>query len=213
MTTESLIERLAAQLRPTPRRAVARRLAGLAGAGVIVSVVLVGLTLGFRPDLPSALGTPMFWTKLAYTLALGGISIWALERLSRPATPARERMLWLLAPVGVVLALCTGQLAGAPGGDRMPLVMGDTAAVCPWRILTFSAPPFLALVWAVRGLAPTSPRVTGAVLGVCAGGLGAAAYALACTESAAPFLATWYNLAIVGVALIGYLAAPWALRW
>jgi hypothetical protein len=55
--------------------------------------------------------------------------------------------------------------------------------------------------------------VTGAVLGVCAGGLGAAAYALACTESAAPFLATWYNLAIVGVALIGYLAAPWALRW
>jgi len=91
--------------------------------------------------------------------------------------------------------------------------MGDTAAVCPWRILAFSAPPFLALVSAVRGLAPTSPRVAGSVVGVCAGGLGAAAYALACPEAAAPFLATWYSLSIVGAALIGCLAAPWALRW
>lgn len=176
-------------------------------------MALVVLTLGLRPDLDQATQTAMFWTKLAYPLTLGGVAIWALERLSRPLTPAGRRVVWLVAPVALVLALCVGQLEQAPTARRLPLLMGGTAAVCPWRILVFSTPPFLALVWAVRGLAPTSIRFTGAILGVCAGGFGAAAYALSCTETTAPFLATWYSLGIIGVAAIGSLSAPWALRW
>jgi hypothetical protein len=211
--TDSLIERLAARLEPISRHAVARRLVVPAAAGILVSVILVGSTLGFRPDMSRALGTAMFWTKLGYTLALGALAVWALERLSRPETPARERVLWLLAPVAFVLLICGVQLALAPGEDRVALVMGSTAALCPWRILVFSAPPFIALTWAIRGLAPRSIRLAGAILGLCAGALGAAAYALACTEATAPFLATWYSLGIVGVAVVGSLTAPWSLRW
>jgi hypothetical protein len=155
----------------------------------------------------------MFWVKLAYTLALGLVSLWALERLSRPTTPVRRRIQWLAVPLFIVAGLGGWQLAEVAGDERLSVFMGATAAVCPWRIMLFSAPPFLALVWAIRGLAPGNVRLAGAVLGLCAGGLGAAAYALACTESAAPFLAAWYTLAIAGVSAIGFATAPWTLRW
>jgi hypothetical protein len=213
LTVQALIEQLAADLRPAPRHAVARRLLAPAGASVIVSVVLVGATLGFRPDMATALATPVFWMKLTYALSLGLLSLWALERLSRPAAPAGRRALWLLAPVAMVAALCAWQLAETPKDETVSVLMGATAAVCPWRILAFSTPPFLGLIWSVRGLAPTHIRATGAVLGLCAGGLGAAAYALACAEATIPFLAAWYSLGILGVACIGFAAAPWALRW
>ena len=174
---------------------------------------MVAATLGFRPDFPDAIATPMFWVKLAYTLALGSLSLWSLERLARPATSAIDRFQWLAAPAGLVAILCAAQLDDAAPGERLSLLMGATAAVCPWRILLFSIPPFLALVWAIRGLAPANLRLTGALLGLCAGGLGAAAYALACTESTAPFLAAWYSLAMVGVSAIGFATAPKLLRW
>ena len=213
LRTEALIERLARRLRPIPRGAVARRLTALAALGAAVSVVLVAATLGFRPDLASAVTTTMFWVKLCYTLALAGLSIWSLERLARPAATAWERLQWLALPVGAVLVLGAGQLAEAPASGRLALVLGSTAAVCPWRILAFSSPPFLALIWAVRGLAPDCPRLAGAIVGLGAGGLGAAAYALACTETAAPFLGIWYSSAIMGLALAGVIVAPLVLRW
>ena len=174
---------------------------------------MVGATLGYRPDMLLAMGAAMFWVKLAYTLALGGVSLWVLERLARPATAAAGRMLWLALPVVVLAALCAAQLASTSGKQRLSMLMGATAAVCPWRILLFSAPPFLALVWSMRRFAPTNLRVTGAVLGLCAGGLGAGAYALACTESTVLFLGAWYSLAILGVSLVGGVTAPWILRW
>lgn len=213
VSAEVLIARLTADLRPVARHAVGRRLVVRASIGVTASVALVVATLGLRPDFPGALATPMFWVKLGYTLALGLVSLWALERLSRPATPARRRMQWLAVPLVVVAGLGAWQLGEVAGDERLSVLMGATAAVCPWRILLFSVPPFLALVWAIRGLAPGNVRLAGAVLGLCAGGLGAAAYALACTESTAPFLAAWYTLAIAGVSAIGFATAPWVLRW
>jgi hypothetical protein len=192
---------------------VGRRLAFSATVGALLSVAMVAEALGFRPDMPLAIRTAMFWVKLAYASALAGISLWALERLSRPATPASKRLLWLSLPVVVMASLCVMQLANRSGDQRLSMLMGATASVCPWRILLFSGPPFLALVWSMRGLAPTSLRRTGAVLGLCAGGLGAGAYALACTESTVLFLGAWYSLAILGVALVGWAIAPWILRW
>jgi hypothetical protein len=210
---EALIEWLAVDLRPLPAGAVTRRLVVPTIVGVVVSVVMVWATLGYRPDMLQAVATAVFWVKLGYTLALAGLSLWALERLGRPATPAAERVIWLAAPVAVVGALCAAQLTPMAGDQRLSALMGTTALVCPWRILLFSAPPFLALLWAMRGLAPTSLRATGAVLGLCAGGFGAGAYALACTESTIPFLGAWYSLAILGLSLVGCMTAPWTLRW
>ena len=93
------------------------------------------------------------------------------------------------------------------------MLMGGSAAVCPWWIMAFSVPPLAGLVWALRGLAPTRPGLTGALAGLAAGGAGAAAYALHCPEPTAPFLAVWYTLGVAGAGALGWIAGPRALRW
>ncbi len=211
--TDDLIGRLASNLRPTPRLSVARRLALGVGAGAAVSALLTRTILGFRPDMAQAAGEAIFWVKLAYVLALAAVALWACERLSRPGGTARGRLVWLLAPLLVIFALAGWQLARAPSPTRMPMMMGHSADVCPWFILAFSLPPLLGLVWAVRALAPTRLRLTGALLGLAAGGAGAAAYALHCDEASAPFLALWYSLGVAGPALVGALFGPRLLRW
>ncbi len=211
--SDDLIARLSADLRPISKLAVVRRLALGVGAGAAVSAVLTAATLGFRPDMAQALGEGMFWVKLAYTLALGGLAFWACERLARPASEARSRWPWLLAPVLALAALAAWQLARAPAPMRMPMMMGHTARVCPWCILAFSLPPLIGLVWAVRGLAPTRLRLTGAMIGLVAGGAGAAVYALHCDESAAPFLVIWYTLGVAAAGVVGWLSGPRVLRW
>ncbi len=211
--TDHLIGRLASDLRPTPRLAVMRRLALGAGLGAAASALLTHATLGFRPDMATAAGEAMFWVKLAYVLALAGVALWACERLSRPDGLARGRIAWLLAPLLAIFALAGWQLAHAPAPMRIPMMMGHSAEVCPWCILAFSLPPLLGLIWAVRGLAPTRLRLTGTLLGLVAGGAGAAAYALHCDEASAPFLALWYSLGVAGPALVGWLIGPRLLRW
>ena len=43
--------------------------------------------------------------------------------------------------------------------------------------------------------------------------VGAAVYALHCPDDTAPFLATWYTIAIVAVSALGALIFPRFLRW
>jgi hypothetical protein len=213
MVTEELIRRLSADVRPVSRLAVARRLALGVGAGAAASAVLTAATLGLRTDMAQAVGEAMFWVKLAYTLGLGGVAIWACERLVRPAARGEWRALWLAVPVLLLASLAAWQLAGSPAPMRMHMMMGDSAKVCPWCILTFALPPLVGLIWAARGLAPTRLRLTGAMIGLAAGGAGASAYALHCPESAAPFMAIWYTLGMVSAAVLGGLLGPRVLRW
>ena len=211
--TDDLIDRLTADLRPTPKAAVARRLLLGLSVGAVVSVALVGGVLGFRPDMGVAASSMMFWMKFAYTLALAVLALWATDALARPARSAGGRGAWLLLPVALVLALAAWKLLIAPPPMRGAMIMGGSAAVCPWLVITFSLPPLAGLMWAVRGLAPTRPRRAGAMIGLAAGGAGAGAYALHCTESTAAFLAIWYTLGVLAAGALGALLGPRMLRW
>ena len=211
--SDALIDRLTADLRPTPRSVVARRLLLGLGVGVAVSAVLVWRLLGFRPDMGVAAASMMFWMKFAYVLALAGFALWTAGALARPDRQGWGRGLWLILPIAVVAAIAAWKLLNAPPSMREAMVMGGSAAVCPWRIIVFALPPLVGLIWAVRGLAPTRLRWAGAMIGVAAGGAGAFAYALHCTESTAPFLAVWYSFGILGAGAIGALLGPRVLRW
>lgn len=211
--SDDLIARLSSDLRPVSRLAVLRRLALGLGVGAAVSAALTGGILGFRSDMLQAAGEMMFWVKLAYTLGLAGIALWAVERLARPAGQGGRRILALVWPLAAVAALAAWQLSHAPATLRSQMVMGQSSAVCPWCILTAALPPLVGLIWALRGLAPTRLRLTGLMIGLAAGGAGAAAYALHCPEPTAPFLAIWYSLGILAAGLVGLLLGPRALRW
>ena len=208
-----VVERLVADLRPVADPPVARRLAIGLGAGVALSVLLIGITLGYRPDMATASLTTIFWVKLAYVAGIGAIALWAVERLVRPGVPTGNLLLWLLVPTLALAALAVVQLANGPADMRAHLIMGFSATAAPWRILTAALPPLLGLAWAVRGLAPTRLVFCGAMVGLAAGGFGAASYSMHCQESAAPFLLIWYSLGVVACGFLGAALGPRILRW
>jgi hypothetical protein len=119
----------------------------------------------------------------------------------------------LAAPVLALWALATVVLVAAEPAQRSGLVMGETWAECPVSILALAAPAFVAVLWAMRGLAPTRLALAGAVAGLLAGAIGALVYALHCPELAAPFLGMWYVAGIAAATLIGALVGPRILRW
>ena len=211
--TDDLIDRLSRDLQPADHGRVTRRLALAALVGGAAALLGMAFLIGFRTDMPGALLTRMFWVKLAYTAAFGGLALWAAERLSRPGGDARRRLPWLVVPLAIMLPMALMQLATAPAEMRRPLLMGASASVCSWRIALTATPVFLAAVWALRGLAPTRLRLAGATAGLAAGGFGAAIYALHCPEVAAPFVAVWYTLGILTPAAVGALLGPRLLRW
>lgn len=213
MRTDDLIASLAADLSPTPRHAVERRVALGIGAGAAVTLALVLTTLGFRPDLAQALHGFTFWMKWAYTIAFGAIAMAATLHLTRPEA-RRVHWLWLLVvPIGLLACIAAFDLMHTPAADWQTMWLGDSWRVCAMRVVLFSVPIFAGLIWSFRRFAPTRLRLTGAVAGLASGGCAATLYALACPETAALFVLTWYSLGIGLATIGGALAGPRLLRW
>ena len=61
---------------------IARRLSLGLGVGLLLSVLLVGLILGYRPDMATASLTTMFWVKLGYVSGIGAVALWAVRPVS-----------------------------------------------------------------------------------------------------------------------------------
>lgn len=211
--TDNLLDQLAGELRPARRGLIPRRLAVAAGLGGIAALLGMALLIGFRPDLGQALTTPMFWMKLAFTAAVGGVGLWSVERLARPSSDANRRIPWLALPIGAIVILAAVQIGGAPPAALKGLIMGDSAALCPWFIAATAVPLFVAMIWAVRSSAPTNLSAAGAVAGLSAGGVAGVVYCLHCPETGAPFVAIWYTLGMAIPAVVGALTGPILLRW
>jgi hypothetical protein len=212
MTTEELIDSLSTDLPKVAPGAVGRRIALGLGLGAVGSAVVMLAWLGLRPDLAQAMLTPMFWMKLAYAAATGLILAAVLARVARPGARPGVLTAVAAAPFAVVALMALARFAQTPPEARQALLMGHSSMLCPWRIVAIGLPVLAGAVWAVRGLAPTRLALAGLVAGGCAGGLGAAVYAMACNETSAPFLAVWYTLGMVLLATLG-AAASRLLRW
>jgi hypothetical protein len=213
MKTDDLVALLAAGDPAVPPHAARRRLGKALAWGLVLALIAMALTLGLRPDWKYALQLPMFWVKLGMPALLALAAMWALERLGRPGTAVAWRMVWMVVPVLVLWLLGGAVFATAPQGDRGVLLWGDTWRTCPFNIAFLAIPMLASGFWALRGLAPTRPRLAGASVGLMAGGVGAAVYALHCPEMAAPFIAVWYVLGMMMPALLGALAGARLLRW
>jgi len=211
--TDDLIDRLSADLEPTPVNALEKRLFLAIATGLIATVLVGPLVLDLLVGRPfgGAWGSSMFWGKLAYTIGLGGLGLIAIPALSRPD----RRRVWpfLLAGVTILLALAAGALSWMQADWAMPVLMGGTALVCPWLIILTAAPLLWILLAAMRRFAPASPTLAGLGAGLLAGGFGAAAYAFYCGETSMMFMAVWYSLGIALTALLGAIIGRYLLRW
>jgi len=213
LKTDELIALLASGAAVESGPSVIRRVGIATAVGFTAAVALTLVLLGLNPALARTAGAAGFWVKEAYCLSLAVAGVLAALRLSRPGARLR-RVPFVVSAIVVAMALYAArQLSGAPPAERLGLVLGQSARVCSLRIALLASPVFVALLIAVRGLAPTRLRFAGGAAGFASGALGALAYSLHCPEVAAPFVATWYLLGIALPALAGALLGPRILRW
>lgn len=211
MKTERLIGLLASGAGPAPRALVARRLAPVLAAALAVSALASIAALGLIPSAMWSAAAP--WIKLVYAAGLGACGAWLVARLARPATQLEAGPFALAAVLVAMLVLGAAELALAPPAERYSQLMGQSAVRCPWAIVALSIAPLAGIIWALRGLAPTRLRLAGLCAGLLAGAIGAAGYALACTEQSAAFVAVWYSLGIALSGLLGCALGGRILRW
>ena len=213
METDALIQALSKAPAPVAAGAVARRVMLGLSLGVATSALLMLVWLGVRPDIGQAMASGMFWVKLAYTVLTGLFLTAALIRLARPGAKLGAFAVAIAVPLVLLIAMAAVRLMRADPEMRMPLIMGDSADVCPWRIFVVGLPVLAGAVWAVRGLAPTRLTLAGLVAGGCAGAFGAAIYGFHCNETASPFVVVWYTLGMGALAAVGALVGSRWLRW
>lgn len=215
MKTDDLIAMLATNAEPVVPAAPVRQYAPALGAGVAGSmlVMLFVLDLGFRPDMGQAILLPMFWIKLAFPLATGFLALAVVSRLARPGMPLGIWPATLILPTTVIWVLAGLSIARAQPAEAANLVSGISWQVCTFYITAIALPPFVAAMWAMRGMAPTRLVLSGAAAGLLAGAIGAAVYALYCPEMEPVFLGIWYLLGMLVPAAIGAALGRWILRW
>lgn len=213
MKTDQLVALLAADAGPVPRRAVSRRLLVALALGLPVSFGWMLMAYGVRRDLIEAMFWPMFWVRMLFGagIALAGFTV--VQRLARPGAQVRGAWLGLAAPVLLIWILALLALVAAPVEERVALVWGQSWRSCAVDIAVVSLPVFAALLWALKGLAPTRPTLAGAAAGALAGGAGAVVYAFHCPELAAPYIAVWYVAGIALPVMAGALIGHRLLRW
>ncbi len=213
MKTAQLIQILSRGVPAVDAHAAQRRYAYALGCSMCATLLLMVLWLGFRRDMAQAVLLPMFWIKLAFPGALLAGALVTAQRLSRPGARSGRAPLLLAAPILLMWLLAAAVLLTAVPENRPRLLLGISWQVCPFYIAALSLPAFVAVLWTMRGLAPTRPVQAGAAAGLLAGALGALAYALYCPEMAAPFIGIWYLLGMLIPATAGAALGPWLLRW
>lgn len=211
MKTDDLITMIANQAGPAPKVSVTNRLvpAGI-GGGLIAAAIVLGV-LGLIPG--DMFSEPGPWIKIGYASTLAIAAGWLFARLGKPGASGKQAT---SAVVGVVMImLIAGVLSylGTPASERAAALLGHSWLVCPWTILALSLPVMAGAFWAMRGFAPTDLTAAGAACGLFSGSVAALAYALACTEPAAPFIAVWYTLGIALCGVLGAVLGPKLLRW
>ncbi|ADJ64716.1 DUF1109 domain-containing protein [Herbaspirillum seropedicae] len=213
MKTDDLISMMASGVTPVDRRLPVKQMAQALLLGGLGALLLMLKIYGLRPDLGLMLGVPLFWIKLAFptTLAVGALLV--LRRLMRPGLRVGVRWAGIALPGLAVWAGGALVLLSAPLAQRLPLLMGISWRSCPFNIALLSIPLFIGIFWAVRGMAPTRLRLTGAIAGLLAGATATMVYCLHCPEMGVPFWGVWYFLGILIPAAAGLLLGPRLLRW
>jgi hypothetical protein len=213
MKTDDLVDLLSTGVAPVKRGTATRRFALAVLLAYLGGVLLMLAVYGLRPDLAAVAHTTLFWEKLAFPSCVAIGALIATARLARPG--ARVGAGWpimVLPPLAVWIAGFLIIAAAAPH-ERMPIMMGHTWHSCPFNIVLLSIPGFVAVFWAVRGLAPTRLRLAGAISGLLASSLGTMAYCLHCPEMSPAFWGVWYLLGMLLPAVAGALLGPRLLRW
>lgn len=213
MKTGRLIEILSTNVEPVQREQIMRAFAWALAVGEIFALALMYTTIGLRPNLFDGANLCFLALKLSFALSLIGIGVAFLIALTRPGQGIRLPFGFIFIPFGAIILAGLAALVlrgfAAWGGA----IMGTEWATCLICIPLFAIIPFAALIWALRKGSPTNLKRSGAMAGLVAGALGAAAYAFHCPDDSLPFIAVWYCGSLAFLSFVGAMLGPSLLRW
>jgi hypothetical protein len=212
MDTTKLIKILAADTRPRAA-SLSSVWWGAAGLAIALAAAVFFAMLGPRPDIAAATETPRFLFKFVVTMTLAVSAFGVARALSRPSEIWRKAMPYLAAaPVLIAMAVIV-EIVALPPDTWSGKLVGTNSIACLTYIPLIGIGPLAIFLLALRHGAPTRPVLAGAVAGLLAGGIAATFYAAQCTDDSPLFVATWYTIAIAGLALIGAATADRFARW
>jgi len=180
-------------------------------AALLVAAIAFFAMLGPRPDIGNAMDTMRFPFKFVVTIALTISSASLLMLLARPGQHWSAAVL-LVAPIIAGLGAAMEMFA-LPSDAVKSAWMGNNSMLCMSFIPLIGLGPLAILIGVLRYGAPTRPVLSGAVAGLVAGGIAATFYAAHCADDSPLFVATWYTLAVLGLATLGAIAGKFILRW
>lgn len=213
MRTQDLVARLAGNLQPVERNAVARTLSRALIAGLAGNAVLLVALFGFGTDMPEQMLTVMFWIRLAFPLAIIAAALKLAERLGRPGAALGLAWVAALVPAVTMLLVAAAILFAAPPEYRLRWLIGATWVTTTANAVLLSLPALASVMHAMKALAPTRLVLAGAGAGLLAGAQGLLVYSLYCSQMPVAFWSVWHVLAIIITTGIGAGIAPRYLRW
>ncbi|MFC7288941.1 NrsF family protein [Herminiimonas glaciei] len=213
MKTDDLINMLASGPDVSAPKLPVLQFAVMIAGGLLLSIILMLVVLGLRPNLGALAMLPAFWIKMAFVLALAASGWLAVTRLSAPGARIKK-LPWLIAlPILLIWIIAGISMMKAAPEQRAYLFWGDTWHYCSWLIAILSLPILVAILKVMRQLAPTRLRLAGAGAGFAAGTAATLVYSFHCPEIAAPFIGFWYLIGILIPSVIGVIIGPRVLRW
>jgi len=214
MKTDDLISALVQNLTPVQANVVGRRLGRAHLLGLTGGTILLVVVFGVSSDMPEQILAPMFWLRLAFPLAVVALAVKLVERLVRPGVAITSAWLMTILPMitmmlGVIFFILT-----VPAEYRLKLVSNRNLwGTTIGNTMLLSVPSFIAMIHAMKGLAPTRLALSGAAAGLLAGAQGVLIYALYCPDM--PVL-SWSVLQITAIFIttgIGAACGPICIKW
>ena len=207
----SMLDRLAADLKPVRPQNAGRDLAIIAGFLLIqlAALFLIGLE---RVDLGMALRLPEFWLRLLGCALVGLAASLATVRALSPAD--RIRSAGPLAAIGISALAGLALLLMQP--DGRDFMGGETVLEgmsCTKDVLLFALPLAAVFAWMLKRGAPARPRTAALVAALAAAGWGGALFAFHCPHDTMAHTVLFIPLACFLATLVLALALRRFARW
>ncbi|WDZ79582.1 NrsF family protein (plasmid) [Ensifer adhaerens] len=212
MDTNELIKALAADAR-RPGLTMNATWRGAAAGALMLAGLVFFMMLGPRPDIATAVETVRFLFKFVVTIALAAAAFATMRVAAWPEAELRRMLPYLGVAPALVLAGVVLELIALPSDAWGTKLIGTNSMLCLTFIPLIGLAPLALFLLALRHGAPSRPSLSGALAGLAAGGIAATFYAAHCPDDSPLFVATWYTIAILGLTLLGAIAARWAIRW
>jgi hypothetical protein len=213
--TDELIEMLGTNLEPVKGGQLRKtlRIALTVAVGTVAAICLMWGALGMPADAQGGAHFGFKAIALAFTLGLAAVGASILFRSARPGQSGRKPLMLLGLLFLVVVSAAIIALAVFDPAARSRMILGGPWGTCLICIPLFAVIPFVAFIWALRKGAPTHLVLAGAIAGLVAGALGAAAVVMYQTGDSIALIALWYGVPIALCALVGGILGPRLLRW